>query len=639
MKIISLYAKNFMSFHEVEYTFPESGLFFVGGEIHSRAISNSNGAGKSALFEALCWGLYGKTIRDTKVDNIINRSVGKNCVAGVVFQKGEDNYTIFRFRNDDENENEVRLMKNDKDITAGSLRDTQTVVDDALGMNWLVFSTAVIFGEMARRFTETTGAEKNKIFEDILMLQRFTEAQKIVKEDVKVLEAHRDTIESSLNVSIGIIGTYQDNVKHVNEKLGDLKVETKDVNKKIEEIKALINCQMKELESSEKLLEVKTKDITDLKLEEGYYYKALDTLLTEKRAGLQEAGELRGTLSTEAKAITVDINKIERLLGDTDQLKDGESCPLCGVVVTKDSMQDIVEYYKKERKTLTLKKSKAEKKFMYAGANYKNLEAGFDKKIDEATQLKNDCETLIGKLEKEVYNVGSTILSIERDISTKKAELTVLVGTKEADKKHLEERLKTLQKQIEDTQKHIDNYQAKILECNTEISYKTFWVEGFGNKGIKSFLLDEVLPELNTRANYYASMLLDNEVQIKFDTETTLKSGDTRDKFNVKIVCGNEEIDYNNYSSGEKARIDVAILLSLQTLVFNRSAGESNIIIFDEVFEHLDVVGIERTVSVLSEEADDKVIFVISHQNELRDYFDQQLLIIKDKNGVSRLGD
>jgi len=59
-------------------------------------------------------------------------------------------------------------------------------------------------------------------------------------------------------------------------------------------------------------------------------------------------------------------------------------------------------------------------------------------------------------------------------------------------------------------------------------------------------------------------------------------------------------------------------------------------VIFDEIFEHLDGVGIERMVNLLKEEAIDKAIFVISHQNEFQDYFDN-VLIVRKKDGESRL--
>ena len=98
-------------------------------------------------------------------------------------------------------------------------------------------------------------------------------------------------------------------------------------------------------------------------------------------------------------------------------------------------------------------------------------------------------------------------------------------------------------------------------------------------------------------------------------------------------MYGDEIVVYENCSSGEKGRIDVAILLALQNLIFSRNASNCNLVVFDEVFTNLDITGIERVVNLLREESENKAILVISHQNELKDYFDNQILVVKDGGG------
>ena len=126
-----------------------------------------------------------------------------------------------------------------------------------------------------------------------------------------------------------------------------------------------------------------------------------------------------------------------------------------------------------------------------------------------------------------------------------------------------------------------------------------------------------------------------SKVKIALNTPCVL--GCCGPKFNVKLFKSDgRQTKYKSYSSGEKGRIDSAILLALQSLVFERAGSCSNIVIFDEVFEHLDTVGIERAVNLLSEEAKDKAIFVVSHHNEFQDYFDN-FITIRKKKGISVL--
>ena len=161
------------------------------------------------------------------------------------------------------------------------------------------------------------------------------------------------------------------------------------------------------------------------------------------------------------------------------------------------------------------------------------------------------------------------------------------------------------------------------------MAIQKFWEVGFGNGGIKSFLLDEILPQLNSKANFYASTLLDEDVELFFDTEKAIKSGEMRDKFSVMVKKGGKVVEYASFSSGEKRRIDVAILLSLQSLVLERSAGHINISVLDEVFDSLDRTGIERVATLLAEESKTKAIYVISHISDFKDFFDKEILVQK----------
>jgi len=56
---------DFCCFADVTWKLAKSGLTFVVGEHRDSAASNSNGTGKSTLFELVAWGLFGETIDTT----------------------------------------------------------------------------------------------------------------------------------------------------------------------------------------------------------------------------------------------------------------------------------------------------------------------------------------------------------------------------------------------------------------------------------------------------------------------------------------------------------------------------------------------------------------------------------------------
>ena len=63
MKILKLTAINFMSYERVEIDFTAfSGITLISG---------TNGSGKSTIFEAIVWALYGKTLRNMSAGDVV----------------------------------------------------------------------------------------------------------------------------------------------------------------------------------------------------------------------------------------------------------------------------------------------------------------------------------------------------------------------------------------------------------------------------------------------------------------------------------------------------------------------------------------------------------------------------------------
>jgi len=162
-----------------------------------------------------------------------------------------------------------------------------------------------------------------------------------------------------------------------------------------------------------------------------------------------------------------------------------------------------------------------------------------------------------------------------------------------------------------------------------------FWETGFGNKGIKSLMLDNVLPILNAEANKYIHHLMD-DIEIEFDTETETKGGETRDNFEVRVRSGDSH-GYHLASGGERRRIDFCISLALQSLLAS-TGSKSNIFILDEPFESVDESGIGELVDLLREYSRKQgvAVYCISHLSNLKPLFDD-VVTVRRQNGVSQV--
>lgn len=638
MKILSVEAINFMSFKRLSYSFPDSGLIFVGGEVQDSAMSSSNGAGKSALFEALCWGLYGKTLRGAAVGDVVNWAEGRNCFVQVMFcdDTGTSLYTIQRYRNDKERGNQVILFQNEDDVTGAGSQVTQEAIEAMVGMSWLVFSAAVVFGEKAQRFTEARDSEKKQIFDEILLMSRYQEAQKEVRADMK--EVHVDMIrqessinsaESALSIALGDYDEAEKSLEALTKDRDGAKIHLDNITKELEVLRIQLAGETVQNTAANLALVGLEKDNKDL-------LEAVVDAEKQKSTYVIQASRPAIQKRVEVNNINGNIEKLQTKLKALRTLKGQNACPTCGQKILAESIEDVAKHYNDEITDLVGDKNAAEAEIIKLAKVEAEGRSKWDKDLNEIISLKSSVDkdirakkTFLAASDGKIRQLNDKIGMLDRE----KVEQESRFEERES---FLTETIERVGKRIEDDEKILTDSRAALAKSQDHILYLAFWEGGFGNQGIKSLLLDEILPELNSRVNFYATALCGEDMRVVFDTESTLKGGGVRDKFDVQIFRGEGKVDYATLSAGEKRRVDVAILLALQSLIFERNANDCNLVVLDEVFDSLDRVGVERVVNLLAEEAKDKAIFVISHLNEFRDYFEQEV-IIRKHGGVSEI--
>jgi DNA repair exonuclease SbcCD ATPase subunit len=183
------------------------------------------------------------------------------------------------------------------------------------------------------------------------------------------------------------------------------------------------------------------------------------------------------------------------------------------------------------------------------------------------------------------------------------------------------------------------NRKAELLrDIETRSLSASFWAEGFGNKGVKSLLLDTVTPILNATANEYLEYLTEGTAKVEFSTQTKLKSGELREKFNVAVDFRFGAGAYTGTSGGERKRVDMAVLFALGDLAASRARAPIELRLLDEPSESLDSPGIEKLVRLLKEKITPqaKTLLVMTHLDDLKSLFDQRILVVKE-NGISRI--
>ena len=95
-----------------------------------------------------------------------------------------------------------------------------------------------------------------------------------------------------------------------------------------------------------------------------------------------------------------------------------------------------------------------------------------------------------------------------------------------------------------------------------------------------------------------------------------------------------DEFSYNNFSEGEKLRIDLSILLTWRQIAKLKNSVNVNIIVFDEILDRaMDNAGIDEFMKIMWDDlGKDSNVFVISHKETMAERFQRTLRFEKVKN-------
>ena len=684
MKLKTITIQNFLSIKHVTLELDNQGLVLLKGKNLDAPGLNNNGAGKSSVLEAIVYAIYGRTIRGLKGDSVIHSIPKKNMK---IFLDLEDDdgaaYRIARYRKHSVNKNKSFIYRNGTDITPKSEADVNSYIADLLQADYLTFTSSILYSAESFKFTSATDSEMKATFEKMLGLGVYKKCQEIAKNKLRTVAADLDVTNTNL-YALG--SKIVDLDKQIAELTQDKNEYVDKQNKKIEELKKKyehLNAEIVDYRNQAESWEKKKESDAQKEKEAEGNLKELNQKLKsveEKRLAVQATEDDISSLERTIKKHKYNIkeqtdivenntnkvdkrnNKIKGLMEQKETLDKGVGmpCPTCGQPMTAESLEPA----KKELDEQILE--------------CKQLIATFQNRIKEAkTNIKNS-EEIIKECEGESLDLQHAIKELKAEIDESKELIQAQSETEEVVYKYHKnatadaEKIKMLHKYIKDSQegmlaiqkdikeaeeeknpydkmidkcqsdkrncqKNIDALTAKIKDKVEEREILEFWAQAYSNTGIKSYILDDITPFLNKRVNKYLRTLTDGHIEAKFVTQQTLKSGEKREKFGIEIINADGGHEYSANSGGEKKRVDLAVNLALQDLLASRSSKRMNIAIFDEIFDALDSEGIEKVADLLQElSAEKSSIFVVSHNEQLQNYFENTITVVK-QGGFSTL--
>ena len=159
----------------------------------------------------------------------------------------------------------------------------------------------------------------------------------------------------------------------------------------------------------------------------------------------------------------------------------------------------------------------------------------------------------------------------------------------------------------------------------------------FGKDGVPALLIEQALPEIESKANDILDRLTGGVMSVRFVTQAQYKDkkrDDLRETLDIQIRDGMGLRDYEMFSGGEAFRVNFAIRLALSEILTRRAGARLQTLVIDEGFGSQDALGRQRLTEAITQvRGDFAKILVITHIEELKDAFPNRIEVEKTPRG------
>ena len=189
-------------------------------------IIGENGAGKSTVLDALCFGLFGKPFRNINKPQLLNSVNNSNCLVEVEFEIGSKKLKVIRGIRPNVFEIYVNNKMYNQDA---NVRDYQKYLEQqVLKLNYRSFTQVVILGSSTFiPFMQLKARHRREVVEEILDIQIFSLMNMLLKMKLKEIVNNTRDMEYQYELTeekISLHEKYIEDMKANKDKLTEEKV-------------------------------------------------------------------------------------------------------------------------------------------------------------------------------------------------------------------------------------------------------------------------------------------------------------------------------------------------------------------------------------------------------------------------------
>lgn len=532
-------------------------------------IIGQNGAGKSTILDALCYGLYGKPFRKVKKDQLINSINGRDCLIEVELNVYNKDYKIVRGIKP----TIFEIYENGKlvDQTAASKDYQEHLEKNILRLNMKSFTQIVVLGSSSFiPFMQLPTGVRREVIEDLLDIRIFSSMSNLLKERISTNKEDITTTNNELKNSQEVLNIHEQQKLKDQEKKQQFIEEN---NRRIEELQNAISV-------TNGLIAIATTELNQL----------LESISDKEKnkTKMEKILKIESDLEDKKKK----SKKVIQFYSEND------NCPTCS--------QHIDENIKSEK---IKEKESAILEIEAAMSNLNNQLAIVEKRNEEILFVSEQIK------QKQTYitqELNSSIIKDQQEITLLQKQISKEDNEDNNDVVVAIENIKEKQKQLE-TQKR------ELLSLKDLYEFASIILK---DGGIKSKIIKQYIPIMNSLVNKYLASM---DFFVKFELNETFEE--------KILSRHRDDFTYDSFSEGEKMRIDLALLFTWRTIARMKNSANTNLLILDEVFDaSLDTNGCDEFLKLIHG-LENANVFVISHKGDiLQDKFGSIIRFEKQKN-------
>lgn len=541
-------------------------------------VHGTNGSGKSTILDVLTYTLFNRPFRRVNLPQLLNSQNKKGLLTEVKFTIGRDEFIVTRGMKP----KVFTIEKNGKELDAKAAdKDNQAHLEqNILKLTYKSFCQVVILGSSNYiPFMQLTTIGRRECVEDFLDIKVFSTMSILAKDRLRGVKDSLAHLKNDMSTLVYKIEVQNDRIKEMNDRQND---DTK-------ELESVIDTCSGEIDKKLKLISGVQSHEQDVR---GLYNQVMSKKPDKKMKELQ-------------KIITKFETKIEALTKDSNFYEDNDSCPVCKQDIEYATKQLIISGNINESNKL-IEASKE------ASSHMEEFEG--DMRVAKS-RLDH-----IDSLQKSIFEYETEVRALEKEVKSARDKLDGLqIDTSSIDKE--EGKLEVLKDQAKDMKKRYDDLSVNVKDYEIVVSL-------LKDNGIKSQIVKKYLPVMNKCIRNYLTQL-DLSIHFTLDEE-----------FNESVSSPlHQNFSYASFSEGQKARIDLALMLTWREIGKMKNSVTTNLLMLDEVFSSsLDDVGKECLLTILRYRLDDNQrVVVVDHtlSEAFKDKFDNSIEVSRTK-GFSR---